>query len=84
MFAAKRPSGGFRFVAGQRPCSVCSVFIDVNSYPLYRCPCCNNKSRLGSRNARSRKNRLNILYKSLTKMVVRREDKVTILPYLNK
>jgi len=81
-FAAKRPSGGFRFVAGQRPCSVCGVFIDVNSYPLHRCPCCNNKLRISSRNARSRKNKLNILYKSLTKIVTKQEDNAIMSPML--
>ncbi|MGI0073750.1 MAG: hypothetical protein ACREA3_08060 [Nitrosotalea sp.] len=63
-YAAKRPSSGYRFMAGQRPCSICGIFVDINLFPVYRCPCCNNKLRLSSRNARSRKNRFNILHKS--------------------
>ena len=63
-FAAKKPSDGYRFAAGQRPCSICGIFVDVNLYSIYRCPCCNNKLRLASRNTRSRKNRFNRLYNS--------------------
>ncbi|MEO9308033.1 conserved hypothetical protein [Nitrosotalea sinensis] len=58
-FAAKKPIGGFRFAAGQRPCSVCGIFVDSLSVGI-RCPCCNNKLRLNSRNAKSRKNRFNL------------------------
>ena len=63
-FAAKKPSDGYRFAAGQRPCSICGIFVDVNLYSVHRCPCCNNKLRLTSRNAKSRKNRFNGLYNS--------------------
>ncbi|MEO9277882.1 MAG: hypothetical protein ABI340_08925 [Nitrososphaera sp.] len=59
-YAAKKPSGRFRFAIGQRPCSVCGIFIDSLQNELVRCPCCNNKLRLTSRNARSRKNRFGI------------------------
>lgn len=58
-FAAKKPLGGFRFAVGQRPCSVCGIFVDSLSSGI-RCPCCNNKLRLNSRNTRSRKNRFNL------------------------
>ena len=58
-FAAKKPLGGYRFAVGQRPCSICGIFVDSLSIGI-RCPCCNNKLRLNSRNARSRKNRLNL------------------------
>ncbi|MGB9124009.1 MAG: hypothetical protein WCC55_00470 [Nitrosotalea sp.] len=58
-FAAKKPLGGYRFAVGQRPCSVCGIFIDSLASGI-RCPCCNNKLRLNSRNAKSRKNRLNL------------------------
>ena len=58
-FAAKKPLGGYRFAAGQRPCSVCGIFVDSLSLGI-RCPCCNNKLRLNSRNAKSRKNRFNL------------------------
>ncbi len=58
-FAAKKPLGGYRFAVGQRPCSVCSIFVDSLSIGI-RCPCCNNKLRLNSRNARSRKNRFDL------------------------
>ena len=59
-FAAKKPSGRFRFAIGQRPCSVCGIFVDSLQSGLVRCPCCNNKLRLTSRNTRSRKNRFGI------------------------
>ncbi|MGI0047281.1 MAG: hypothetical protein ACREBB_08845 [Nitrosotalea sp.] len=81
-FAAKKPYGGFRFLAGQRPCSVCGIFIDISLNPLHRCPCCNNKLRLSSRNAKSRKNRLNIFQKSLANLMTRQEDKTGIAPTL--
>ncbi|MDC8452622.1 MAG: hypothetical protein LV477_06900 [Candidatus Nitrosotalea sp.] len=58
-FAAKKPLGGYRFAVGQRPCSVCGIFVDSLSIGI-RCPCCNNKLRLNSRNAKSRKNRFNL------------------------
>ncbi|MGI0066080.1 MAG: hypothetical protein ACREA5_03345 [Nitrosotalea sp.] len=58
-FAAKKPLGGYRFAAGQRPCSVCGIFVDSLSIGM-RCPCCNNKLRLNSRNTKSRKNRFNL------------------------
>jgi len=58
-FAAKKPLGGYRFAVGQRPCSVCSIFVDSLSIGI-RCPCCNNKLRLNSRNTRSRKNRFDL------------------------
>jgi hypothetical protein len=54
-FAAKKPLGGYRFAAGQRPCSICGIFVDSLSIGI-RCPCCNNKLRLNSRNTKSRKN----------------------------
>ena len=57
-FAAKKPLGGHRFAVGQRPCSVCGIFVDSLSAGI-RCPCCNNKLRLNSRNTKSRKNRFN-------------------------
>ena len=63
-FAAKKPLGGFRFAVGQRPCSVCGIFIDSLSSGI-RCPCCNNKLRLNSRNAKSRKNRFNLPHYTL-------------------
>lgn len=59
-FAAKKPLGGYRFAVGQRPCSVCGIFVDSLSIGV-RCPCCNNKLRLNSRNAKSRKNRFTLL-----------------------
>jgi hypothetical protein len=58
-FAAKKPLGGYRFAVGQRPCSVCGIFVDSLSSGI-RCPCCNNKLRLNSRNAKSRKNRFSL------------------------
>ena len=58
-FAAKKPLGGYRFAVGQRPCSICGIFVDSLSIGI-RCPCCNNKLRLNSRNAKSRKNRFNL------------------------
>lgn len=58
-FAAKKPLGGYRFAAGQRPCSICGIFVDSLSIGI-RCPCCNNKLRLNSRNAKSRKNRFDL------------------------
>ena len=81
-FSAKKPYGGFRFAVGQRLCSVCSIFIDTNSYSLNRCPCCNNKLRSSSRNTKSRKNRLNILYKSISKLMERQENSTALLPTL--
>lgn len=59
-FAAKKPLGGYRFAVGQRPCSVCGIFVDSLLIGV-RCPCCNNKLRLNSRNAKSRKNRFESL-----------------------
>lgn len=41
---------------GQRPCSICGIFVDSLLIGI-RCPCCNNKLRLIPRNAKSRKNR---------------------------
>jgi len=58
-FAAKKPVGGYRFAAGQRPCSIRGIFVDSLSAGV-RCPCCNNKLRLNSRNTKSRKNRFNL------------------------
>ena len=58
-FAAKKPLGGYRFAVGQRPCSVCGIFVDSLLIGI-RCPCCNNKLRLNSRNAKSRKNRFTL------------------------
>ena len=58
-FAAKKPIGGYRFAVGQRPCSVCGIFVDSLSIGI-RCPCCNNKLRLNSRNTKSRKNRFDL------------------------
>jgi DNA-directed RNA polymerase subunit RPC12/RpoP len=58
-FAAKKPLGGYRFAAGQRPCSICGIFVN-SLYAGIRCPCCNNKLRLNSRNTKSRKNRFNL------------------------
>ena len=46
---------------GQRPCSICGIFVDSLSFGIH-CPCCNNKLRLNSRNAKSRKNRLALSY----------------------
>ena len=58
-FAAKKPLGGYRFAVGQRPCSVCGIFVDSLLNGI-RCPCCNNKLRLASRNKKSRKNRFTL------------------------
>lgn len=63
-FAAKKPLGGYRFAVGQRPCSVCGIFVDSLSVGI-RCPCCNNKLRLNSRNTRSRKNRFDLNHAQL-------------------
>lgn len=63
-FAAKKPLGGFRFAVGQRPCSICGIFVDSLSSGI-RCPCCNNKLRINSRNARSRKNRFSLHYSKM-------------------
>ncbi|MFZ0185216.1 MAG: hypothetical protein WBV92_07030 [Nitrosotalea sp.] len=65
-FAAKKPLGGFRFAVGQRPCSICGIFVDSLSSGI-RCPCCNNKLRLNSRNTQSRKNRLSLLHYGMIK-----------------
>jgi hypothetical protein len=63
-FAAKKPLGGYRFAVGQRPCSVCGIFVDSLSIGI-RCPCCKNKLRLNSRNSKSRKNRFNLPYSEI-------------------
>ncbi|MDE1829528.1 MAG: hypothetical protein KGI25_04320 [Thaumarchaeota archaeon] len=81
-FAAKKPLDGFRFLAGQRLCSVCGIFIDVNLHPFQRCPCCNNKLRLNSRNSKSRKNGLNLLYKSIMRIMKKQKNNEVILPTL--
>jgi DNA-directed RNA polymerase subunit RPC12/RpoP len=54
-FAAKRPWHGYRYAAGQRPCTVCNIFVEVSGTETIRCPCCNNKLRISSRNKDSRK-----------------------------
>jgi predicted RNA-binding Zn-ribbon protein involved in translation (DUF1610 family) len=54
-FAAKKPSHGYRYAVGQRPCTVCDIFIDAKGIDTVRCPCCNNKLRISSRNKRCRK-----------------------------
>jgi hypothetical protein len=64
-FAAKKPLGGYRFAVGQRPCSVCGIFVDSLLNGI-RCPCCNNKLRLNSRNAKSRKNRFTLLHDTIS------------------
>lgn len=51
---------------GQRPCSICGIFVDSLSSGI-RCPCCNNKLRLNSRNTQSRKNRLSLLHYGMIK-----------------
>ncbi|HJU14594.1 MAG TPA: hypothetical protein VJ792_09090 [Candidatus Nitrosotalea sp.] len=80
-YAAKKPFGGFRFEAGQRPCSICGIFVDVGLNPFQRCPCCNNKLRLNSRNGRSRKNRLDRLYRSI-RTAVGAQEREEVLPTL--
>ena len=78
---------------GQRPCSVCGIFVDSLTSGI-RCPCCNNKLRLNSRNAKSRKNRFNLppytmlenasnLIKSVNPMILE-SDLVTAKLVLNK
>jgi hypothetical protein len=54
-FVAKKPSHGYRYAVGQRPCTVCNIFIDAKGIDTVRCPCCNNKLRISSRNKRCRK-----------------------------
>ncbi|CUR52087.1 conserved protein of unknown function [Nitrosotalea devaniterrae] len=93
-FAAKKPLGGFRFAAGQRPCSVCGIFVDSLSLGV-RCPCCNNKLRLNSRNAKSRKNRFTLhrlqilektsnLIKSIDSTIAEPDQVITAKLVLNK
>ena len=47
-FAAKKPKSGYRYLEGQRPCSICGIFIDTNGMTTFRCPCCNNRLRMNS------------------------------------
>jgi hypothetical protein len=54
-FAAKRPWHGYRYAAGQRPCTVCNVFVEAKGVQTIRCPCCNNKLRISSRNKDGRR-----------------------------
>ena len=93
-FAAKKPLGGFRFAVGQRPCSVCGIFVDSLSSGI-RCPCCNNKLRLNSRNTRSRKNRFALpnyailenasnLIKSVNSKLLEPDQVITAKLVLNK
>ena len=93
-FAAKKPLGGYRFAVGQRPCSVCGIFVDSLSSGI-RCPCCNNKLRLNSRNAKSRKNRFNLpnykmlenasnLIKSVNSIILESDQVITAKLVLNK
>jgi hypothetical protein len=93
-FAAKKPLGGYRFAVGQRPCSICGIFVDSLSIGI-RCPCCNNKLRLNSRNAKSRKNRFNFshskilenasnLIKSMNSMELESDQIITSKLVLNK
>jgi hypothetical protein len=93
-FAAKKPLGGYRFAVGQRPCSVCGIFVDSLSTGI-RCPCCNNKLRLNSRNARSRKNRFALprytilenasnLIKSVNSKILESDQVITAKLVLNK
>jgi hypothetical protein len=93
-FAAKKPLGGYRFAVGQRPCSICGIFVDSISSGI-RCPCCNNKLRLNSRNAKSRKNRFNIysskmlgntsnLIKSVNSIMLESDQVITSKLVLNK
>ena len=93
-FAAKKPLGGYRFAIGQRPCSICGIFVDSLSVGM-RCPCCNNKLRLNSRNTKSRKNRFNLanyailekadnLIKSIRDIVPEPDQVITAKLVLNK
>ena len=93
-FAAKKPLGGYRFAVGQRPCSICGIFVDSLSIGM-RCPCCNNKLRLNSRNAKSRKNRFNLprfmtmqntsnLIKSTNSIILESDQVITTKLVLNK
>ena len=93
-FAAKKPLGGYRFAVGQRPCSVCEIFVDSLSSGI-RCPCCNNKLRLNSRNAKSRKNRFSLprytmlenasnLIKSVDSTMLESDQVITAKLVLNK
>jgi hypothetical protein len=93
-FAAKKPLGGYRFAVGQRPCSVCGIFVDSLSSGI-RCPCCNNKLRLNSRNTKSRKNRFNLshsrmlenvsnLIKSVNSIILESDQVVIAKLVLNK
>ena len=47
-FAAKKPVSGYRYAEGQKPCVICSIFVDTNRMITFRCPCCNNKLRMNS------------------------------------
>jgi hypothetical protein len=93
-FAAKKPLGGYRFAVGQRPCSICGIFVDSIVIGI-RCPCCNNKLRLNSRNTKSRKNRFNLphskilenasnLIKSMNSMESESDQVMTSKLVLNK
>ena len=79
---------------GQRPCSVCGIFVDSLLIGI-RCPCCNNKLRLNSRNAKSRKNRFalprftylentNNLIKSTNSTILESDQVITAKLVLNK
>ena len=72
-FAAKKPLGGYRFAVGQRPCSVCSIFVDSLLIGI-RCPCCNNKLRLNSRNTKSRKNRFTLPHFTTLENMIKSTD----------
>lgn len=46
---ASKPSGISRYVAGQKRCNICDIYLE---YDGFFCPCCNLKLRTSSRNAK--------------------------------
>jgi len=45
-YKAKKPVGGMRYLAGQKRCKSCDVFLNWEGI---RCPCCSTKLRAGPR-----------------------------------
>lgn len=56
-FRATRCSNGFRYTLGQKRCSYCSIYVNVDGF---NCPCCGGRLRTKPRKSASKRSSLNL------------------------
>lgn len=56
-FRAERVSNGFRYQIGQKRCSYCSIYVNVDGS---NCPCCSGRLRTKPRKSASKRASLNL------------------------